>query len=468
MAEKKERHPTESPVPGLLKNAFALGEIPDMVAYQGFSFLIFTFYYVVLEVDVNLVTIVYIIWSIYNAFNDPVLGTLSDRTRTSKLGGGRRRPWMIAMIVPLSLVMFFLFTPPPVDDDIILAMYMLAIMVLFDTFYTAYSLNHTSLYPEMFSSDRAREAVGVARRVFMVIGLIIAFALPSVFIGKYTGDASVTISQYQLTGIVFGIIISVTMIVHLKFGVTEPFYETKQDARLPGLLSSLKLSFFNKQFLLLVGASTTSWYCFTLLPMLMPLYGARVLGEPDSFMTTLLLLIAFLMTIPGAFIWSKIDARAGSRDGMFYSMLWWAISLLVLLFITDYAIAAIAMIFVGFGLGGPTYFIDRNISNIADMDTIKTGCRREASYFGIHAIFIRLAAILVILSINIVFTFNGWEDAANIPIDPSQVFGVRLLMSVFPAIALAIGMVLLKVFKLGKKEVKEIQEKLRSIADNAP
>nr|MDO8085464.1 MFS transporter [Candidatus Sigynarchaeum springense] len=174
------------------------------------------------------------------------------------------------------------------------------------------------------------------------------------------------------------------------------------------------------------------------------------------------------MTIPGAFMWSKIDARAGSRDAMFYSMLWWAISLLALLFITDYAIATIAMIFVGFGLGGPTYFIDRNISNVVDEDQIKTGCRREASYFGIHAIFIRLAAILVILSINFVFTFNGWQDAANIPIDPSQVFGVRLLMSVFPAVALAIGMVLLKVFKLGKKEVKEIQEKLRAMACNAP
>ncbi|MBN2150654.1 MAG: MFS transporter [Candidatus Lokiarchaeota archaeon] len=458
MADKNEGRGSDAHVPRRLKNAFALGEIPDMVAYQGFSFLIFTFYFVVLDIDVNLVTIVYIIWSVFNAFNDPVLGALSDRTRTARLWGGRRRPWMIAMIAPLSLVMFFLFTPPP-GDDVIKAAYMLAIMMLFDTFYTAYSLNHTSLYPEMFSTDRAREAVGVARRVFMVIGLIIAFALPTVFIRGYTDLASVP--WYQTTGIAFGIIIAVTMIIRLKWGVEEPFYTSRQEVKLPGFLESLKITLKNKQFLLFVGASTTCWYCFTLLPMLMPLYGVRVLSQPDSFMTTLLLLVAFLSTIPGAFMWSKVDARVGSKTAMLYSMLWWAISLLALLFITDYAIALIAMIFVGFGLGGPTYFIDRNISNVADEDQIKTKCRREASYFGIHAVFIRLAAILVILSINVVFTFNGWQDAANIPIDPSQVFGVRLLMSVFPATALAIGMVLLKLFKLGKAEVKEIQERLK-------
>jgi GPH family glycoside/pentoside/hexuronide:cation symporter len=175
-----------------------------------------------------------------------------------------------------------------------------------------------------------------------------------------------------------------------------------------------------------------------------------------------LLLVAFLATIPGAVLWSKIDARVGSKKGMLYSMLWWAISLLALVFITDYVLAAFTMIFVGFGLGGPTYFIDRNICNIADEDQIATGCRREASYFGVHAVFIRLAAILVILSINAVFTYNGWEDASSIPLAGEQVFGVRLLMSVFPAVALSIGMVLLKVFKLGKREVKEIQEKLRS------
>lgn len=454
---------TGTAVPRRLNLCYAMGEIPDMIAYQGFSFLIFTFYYVIMNVDVGLVTIVYIIWSVYNAFNDPVLGALSDKTKTRKLGGGRRRPWMVAMLVPLAAVMVFLFTPPA-GDDVVVAAYMLAIMAIFDTIYTAYSLNHTSLYPEMFTTDRARESAGASRRIFMVFGLIIAFALPSFFISKYTGNPAETIPQYQMTGVVFGAVIAASILIHVKWGVKEPFYEGHASTGLnaPGFIDSLKITFKNKTFLIFVCASTTCWYCFTLLPMLMPLYGAKVLKQPDSFMTTLLLLVAFLATIPGVLMWSRIDARAGSKNGMMYSMLWWAFSLLMLVFITDYPIAMVAMIFVGFGLAGPTYFIDRNISNIADEDRIKTGCRREASYYGVHAVFIRLAAILVILSVNIVFTYSGWEDASLIPIAPEQVFGIRLLMSVFPAVTLAIGMVLLKGVKLGKADVKAIQEKLKN------
>jgi Na+/melibiose symporter-like transporter len=67
--------------------AYAAGEITDAVAYQGFSFLIFTFYYTVIGIELKYLMLMYILWSIYNAFNDPILGGLSDKTRTKKFGG---------------------------------------------------------------------------------------------------------------------------------------------------------------------------------------------------------------------------------------------------------------------------------------------------------------------------------------------------------------------------------------------
>ena len=105
--EEKKRF-SKLKVPLKFNLAYATGEITDAVAYQGFSFLIFTFYYAVIGINVQHVMIIYILWSIYSAFNDPILGGLSDKTRTKKLGGGRRKPWMIAAWVPLSLIMFFL------------------------------------------------------------------------------------------------------------------------------------------------------------------------------------------------------------------------------------------------------------------------------------------------------------------------------------------------------------------------
>nr|MDO8109628.1 MFS transporter [Candidatus Sigynarchaeota archaeon] len=462
MANSNAKQRKEREAPLGLKLGYAAGEISDQVAYQGFSFLIFTFYSVVIGLDVNLITIVYIIWWVVNAFNDPVLGILSDRTRTTHLGGGRRRPWLVAMMVALPAIMPFLFTPPLVTDQILVAVYMGFIMIMFDTFYTTYSINHTSLYPEMFRTDRAREEAGAIRRVFMVFGLIIAFAMPSIFVGEYTGNRDIAIPQYQVAGLGFGIAIFVTMAINLKWGIKEAPLEELQKATSMGFIESLKVTCKNKEFIKFVIASTTCWYVFTLLPLILPIYTATVLGQTNSFMTTILLLAAFLSAIPGVLFWSKVDARAGSRNAMGYSMIFWALSLLTLLFVRDFTIAAVLMVPIGFGLGGPTYFIDRNISNVADEDLLRTNCRREASYFGVHSIFIRLGGILVILSVNIVFVYNGWATVDISSLTEGQIIGVQLLMSVFPATALGIGLLFLKAFKLGKKEVKAIQEKMKA------
>jgi len=123
--------------------------------------------------------LMYILWSVYNAFNDPVIGGLSDKTRPKKFGGGRR-PWMAAMLIPLALIMFFLFTPfaTYAEAPVWTVIYFFLIICLFDIIYTAFSLSRTSLYPEMFRTDRAREEAGMGRRIMMVFGLIVAMFVP--------------------------------------------------------------------------------------------------------------------------------------------------------------------------------------------------------------------------------------------------------------------------------------------------
>ncbi|MCP4761079.1 MAG: MFS transporter, partial [archaeon] len=249
--KKQKKNKTNREVPLSFNIGYAIGEIPDMISYQGFSFLIFTFYSVVIGLPTSLISLVFIIWSIYNAFNDPLLGAISDRTKTKILGGGRRRPYIIAMVIPLSLIMFFLFTPP-LGDDILTAAYMLLVMCIFDTVYTASSLNHTSLYPEMFPTDKAREEVGVNRRIFMVFGLLIAFVLPSVFVNEYVGNSEITILEYQTTGIVFGILIFITTLIHIKFGVKEPPLDEILSKESLSFKDSFKVTIKNRSFLIFI------------------------------------------------------------------------------------------------------------------------------------------------------------------------------------------------------------------------
>jgi len=59
--------------------AYSFGQISLVTAYQTFTFLVFTFYYSVIRINVALITIGFLIWSVWNAFNDPIMGYISDR-----------------------------------------------------------------------------------------------------------------------------------------------------------------------------------------------------------------------------------------------------------------------------------------------------------------------------------------------------------------------------------------------------
>ncbi len=74
---------------------FGLSAFPDQLTYQAFTILVFTFYFAVVGIDIMLMMIAFIIWGIWNAINDPLLGALSERTKQKgKLG--KRKFYIIA------------------------------------------------------------------------------------------------------------------------------------------------------------------------------------------------------------------------------------------------------------------------------------------------------------------------------------------------------------------------------------
>ncbi|MHA1467847.1 MAG: MFS transporter, partial [Promethearchaeota archaeon] len=62
--------------------AYSIGQIVNNASYQTFSLLVFTFYFTIVGLNVILITIAFLIWSVWNSINDPLLGSISDRTHT--------------------------------------------------------------------------------------------------------------------------------------------------------------------------------------------------------------------------------------------------------------------------------------------------------------------------------------------------------------------------------------------------
>ena len=448
--------------------SYSTGQIADQAAYQTFTFLVFTFYFAVVQLSITLITIGFIIWAVWNSFNDPMLGYLSDRTHTRF---GRRLPYIMIALIPLGLIMFFLFTPPfsiGTANQIGNFIYFMIIIIIFEFFYTMFSLNATSLFPETFISEDERIKANNVRQSFLIVGLIVAFILPGLFIGSYTPSTSAektkALGEFQIFGIVAAIIIIVIGGVFIKFTPREKT-EFKEDYKqAPGFFDSIKMCIKSKSFKWYIPAEIANWFVYGILPTLVPLYAKAVLGMEDAFMVSILLGLTFISSVIFiTFLWKPIVRKLGNRKAWMISMTTWIVTLFPLMFLGPNMelIAMIVFFFIGLGLSGSLYIIDLIISDIVDEDEVNTGIRREAGYYGVNAFFLRLAIIVVFLSIGPMFIIADWEVFGSITTEVQ--LGLRILMFGYPAVALIIGILSIYKYPLDGERLKQVKEKLKEI-----
>ncbi len=442
--------------------AFSTASSLDQFAYQSFTFLIFTFYFTIVGINVILIFIAFVIWSVWNALNDPILGSLSDRTHTR---WGRRIPWIMASIIPLGVIMILLYTPPislGINDQMTNFVYFLMIIIIFEFFYTMFSINQTSLFPEMFIEKDERGKVNVFRQIFIVIGLIAAFILPTLFIPDLTDKRY--LPNYWIFSIVACTIIISMGFIFLKWGVheKEEFRDDYKD--MPGFLESLKICVKNKSFLWPAFSLIMVWFVFGMVPVIIPLYGKFVLGIENSIYISLMLALAFISAAIFVNVWRIIAQKLGVRKAWMCSMLIWIITMIPLMFISkgDMILAFLIFFLIGIGFAGALLLRDLMWADVIDEDEIKTGVRREAAYYGVNALFMRLSTILVFLAISLVFSTTGWGQYTPNP-GADVIFGLRILMVIFPIIALGIAIFGFYMYPLHGERLEKVKEAQRKL-----
>jgi glycoside/pentoside/hexuronide:cation symporter, GPH family len=99
--------PITGKIPTRLAFSHGLGSIAYGVKDNGFSTFLLLFYNQVLGMDAKLVSFALMLALMLDAFVDPVIGHLSDRTYTK---WGRRLPWLYIAPWPLAVVWYFMWT----------------------------------------------------------------------------------------------------------------------------------------------------------------------------------------------------------------------------------------------------------------------------------------------------------------------------------------------------------------------
>ncbi|MFX1497134.1 MAG: MFS transporter [Promethearchaeota archaeon] len=444
--------------------SYGIGQITDISSYQAFTFLTFTFYFAVVRIDILWISIGFIIWSIWNSFNDTIIGYLSDRTQSK---WGRRFPWIMLSLFPIAIILILLFIPPitwGISSAISNYVYFLFIIIIFELFFTMYDINFTALFPEIFITVEERTKGNNVRQLFAIIGLIAAFILPGIFISNYTSPKP---GEYPFYGMIVGIIVIIPGLLFLKFSPKERVEFREEYKHAPNFFNTLKFCVKSKSFIRYIPAEIANWFVYGMLPVIIPLYGEFILGFP-SMIISLLLGATFLSTaIFMTLLWKPLVQRLGPRKSWLISMSIWIITLIPLFVLNSNipfleVIAFIVFFLIGIGLSGSLYIIDIVIADIIDEDEVKSGIRREGGYYGVNIFFQRFATVFVFLIIGPVFLIADYPYFTG-SLTPQIEFGLRSLMFIYPAIALVIAIIAIYFYPLDGERLKQVKEQREKI-----
>jgi len=441
---------------------YSFAGFTDVIFLQSFTFLIFTFYFSIIELPAGLISLGFIIWAIWNAFNDPMLGAISDR---SNFKMGRRKPFIIIGIIPLLVINILLFTAPR-GSDLLAFLYFLIIIVIWELFYTMYSLNQTSLFPEMFRDLDQRSKANNSIQFFQVISLLIAFLLPGFLIQSFTSEdvpIGTTQLQYIIAAVIISIICAIGGFIFIKFGLKERIEFSKDYERVPPFRQALKYTFGYKSFKLYVIGNFALWYAFNMIPTIMPIYGAVCLGVQDASILSLILGTGFVSAAIFVFPWRIIVNKLGAKESYILSLIVFIITLLPLMFIRGVLLGFIFFFLLGIGLAGVLIVRDITIAAIIDEDELKTGVRREGNFYGINGFIVKFSNVVVFLSIGLVFIGTDWNIFDLSTAEYAVEFGLRSLMVILPIVFLIIGIIAMRYFPIDKEKYNQLTENARKL-----
>lgn len=146
---------------------YGMGNFANTVCQQVFNNRIQFFYLDVIGLNPVLAQVVWALFAIWNAINDPLLGQVSDRTRSR---WGRRVPYVLFGAIPLGLAFFFLWMPPR-HNPALIALYFFAFLFLYDGIYTLVIMAYNSLITELAADLKERSAVASVRKEYIFTAL---------------------------------------------------------------------------------------------------------------------------------------------------------------------------------------------------------------------------------------------------------------------------------------------------------
>jgi len=442
--------PTTPRLGPLRKTTYALGDVTINMALSSMT-LVYASYFLVQVADLRptLAGLVPLIGRAVDAFTDPLMGEISDRTSWK---AGRRRPYFLIGAIPFGLSYALLWTHLPTDSQLGLFAYYTAIYCLMSVTMTVVSVPYLAIQPEMALGYDERTSINTYRTVGSLVGTAVAVNIRTVseaFGGGATG--------FVWAGATYGFLVALPWLaVHRATFERRTFQERTAHA---SFAASLRSVFAHSTFTRLTAIYIVGRIALDLAGTLIILYTAYWLGRPQDFEIVMMLFLgATILALP---FWLRV-ARGREKSRIFVlGSVWWMVCSGGLVFILPEWPRWVIFVFiplVGVGYAIVDLMPWSMVGEVIDEDELVTGERREGVYNGVFTFLRKLGGALGVFLALSLLDLAGYQKGAVQSESARE--AIRWMTAFGPVFFLAIGIWLARSYPLTRAAHERIVAEL--------
>lgn len=481
---------TTQHVPVKEKIGYAMGDIATNFFFQSMILYQTRFYTDTAGIEAGAVSYMFLILRLADAIVDPFVGGLSDRTQTR---WGKFRPWILYTALPFGVIFWLVYVTPDFGASSKLV-YAYITYTLLMMMYSANNTPYSALMGVMTPSASERSSIASYRFVGALIGQFIIQALPLPLVAKLGHGNSA--KGWAITMAIFGALIIILNLI--TFATTKErlqpppgekhsiFADIKDVFSCGPWIVMFVLTLLVFTMLVVRGSSSNYLFAYYLdhgqirdfLGKFGLAQGASVSGiwastlnafglliKPDGSNApdvglSLFFVVGSVVQIVGIIFSKPLSDRFGKKAVFIAGVLVTTIATAWVFWATPSSIAMLFWLSILWAAGwGPTVpLLWVMIADVADYSEWKNFRRATGFMF---------AGILFALKAGL--GTGGWLSAQilkiygyvpNVAQSERALLGIRLGASIFPAIALALVIVCLFIYPIGKSLNQKIEDDL--------
>jgi len=441
--------------------AFGSGLIAYSLMNNGFSTMLNPIFNVNFGVNPAMLGWVTALSRFYDAFTDPLMGSISDNTRSRM---GRRRPY-IALGGFLGALFFaaFWWAPREATEMTYLIWVMVGSLAL-TTAFTIFSVPYIALSFELTPDYHERTRV-MAYKVGM--GMIGGVLVGSFFWLTQRPIFTDTVEGMRFVGIGAGVVIFLVSLIPAFLAKEHPDAVRAASQKKVPFWTSVRTTLSLHPFQIIIGVTVILLFSLHLVQQLgfyVNLYYVYGGDQPASANAHFAAMTAYQVFAFAAIpIVTKLAGHLGKRHALALFLCVALVGSLSKWFCYSPTYPYLQIIpnaLMGAGLAATWLILNAMIPDACDVDELASGTRREGMFSAVYSWTFKVGIGLALIGAGYVLNITGFDATYEGPQSEETLWWMRFFFTVLPVVGICVAFVALRLYPLTEDRTYEIRREL--------